>query len=223
MLEELLKTAGIKSVVMNPSLRIYQALDLSVFNEELNEVDVSSSSSLGEYISEKVKSTGGDVGCGGYLEQRGIYQRSPHFKQEENTEDERNIHLGIDLWCDEGTSVHAALDGKVHSFDNNVGFGNYGPTIILEHVVAGIKFYTLYGHLSLDSLDGKHVGKEFKKGDKIASLGGPEVNGDYAPHLHFQIIHDIQGNEGDYPGVCSAKEVEFYKQNCPDPSLLLRV
>jgi hypothetical protein len=40
----------------------------------------------------------------------------------------------------------AALDGRVHSFQNNDSLGNYGPTIILEHQVEDLTFYTLYGH-----------------------------------------------------------------------------
>ena len=32
-----------------------------------------------------------------------------------------------------GKSVHAPLTSTVHSFANNEGQGNYGPTIILQH------------------------------------------------------------------------------------------
>ena len=49
------------------------------------------------------------------------------------------------------------------------------------------------------------------------------MNGDYAPHLHFQIIKDVQDFVGDYPGVCSKMDLEFYKKNCLDPELLLRL
>jgi hypothetical protein len=41
--------------------------------------------------------------------------------------------------------------------------------------------------------------------------------------LHFQIINDMQGKKGDYPGVSSKKELAFYKKNCPDPNLLLKI
>ncbi|MEM8845731.1 MAG: peptidase M23, partial [Bacteroidota bacterium] len=66
-------------------------------------------------------------------------------------------------------------------------------------------------------------GMHFKMGEELATLGAPEVNVNYAPHLHFQIIEDIQGYEGDYPGVCSQKELHFYKKNCPNPNLLLKL
>ena len=84
-------------------------------------------------------------------------------------------------------------------------------------------FYTLYGHLSVDSLDGLFVNKEFKAGDTIGRLGTPDINVNYAPHLHFQIIKDLEGNHGDYPGVCAKEQLYFYQENCPDPNILLKL
>ena len=110
----------------------------------------------------------------------------------------------------------------MHSVQNNDNFGDYGPTIILEHNYNQNSFYTLYGHLSLSSLQ-IPIGKKVLKGEEIAILGDAEVNGDYAPHLHFQIIKDLEGRSGDYPGVCSKKDLEVFKKNCPDPNLLLKI
>ena len=86
-----------------------------------------------------------------------------------------------------------------------------------------IKFYTLYGHLSAESLTNLEIGKVFLKGEKIATLGNYPINGDYAPHLHFQIIKNIEEYKGDYPGVCSATTLDYYLNNCPDPNLLLKL
>lgn len=77
--------------------------------------------------------------------------------------------------------------------------------------------------MSLDSLKDKSVGQKIAKGKQIATLGLTPVNGDYAPHLHFQIIIDMENKQGDYPGVCSSKTLAFYLQNCPDPNLLLKI
>lgn len=156
------------------------------------------------------------------LETRGIYERSNYFN---NTDpyDERNIHLGLDLWIQAETPIFTPLDGIVHSYKNNTNYGDYGPTIILEHNLNDVKFYTLYGHLSLESLEGLTIGKIFEKGEQIATLGDASVNGDYAPHLHFQIINDLQDYQGDYPGVTSSRDIEFYRSNCPDPNLLLKI
>ena len=198
----------------------YIPLDLSIHNSELRAVNVSSSDDLEQFIWNYMKSHKAKVAYGGYLEQRGIYQRSDYFNQS-NPETERNIHLGLDLWIEAETPIHSTLDGTIHSFKNNTNHGDYGPTIILKHRVEDSEFHTLYGHLSLESLVGKRVGDKVEKGKQIATLGTAEVNGDYPPHLHFQIIKDIQDYRGDYPGVCNQLDLEFYKHNCPNPSLLL--
>ncbi|MCH4551264.1 peptidoglycan DD-metalloendopeptidase family protein [Aestuariibaculum lutulentum] len=200
----------------------YVSIDLSETNTVLDQVDVSSSEKFSQYIESYLTSNKADVAFGGYLEPRNIYKRSLHFNREDNLT-ERNIHLGIDLWYSAGTAVLAALDGEVHSFKNNTNYGDYGPTIILKHQVAGIEFYTLYGHLSLESITSITVGEKVKQGQSIGSLGTPGVNGDYPPHLHFQIIKDLQGYVGDYPGVCNIRDLEFYKMNCPDPNILLKL
>ena len=204
------------------SKKDYTHIDLSLENPSLKVIDVSSSAAFEIYINEYLKTRNALVAFGGYNEKRGIYNRSEHFNQQD-PETERNIHLGLDVWCDAGTDVLAPLDGKVHSFKNNQNFGDYGPTIILEHTIQSITFFTLYGHLSEKSIEGLTIGQSFKKGEVIAQLGSAEVNGDYAPHLHFQIIKDLQDNKGDYPGVSNKIDLDFYLGNCPDPNLLLKI
>ncbi|WP_298417282.1 peptidoglycan DD-metalloendopeptidase family protein [uncultured Kordia sp.] len=204
----------------NISKSDYVVLDLSVTNEMLKTVNMSSSEKLGIYIDSHIAINKARVVFGGYLETRGIYNRSDYFN-DQNPETERNIHLGLDLWIEAETPIYTPLDAEVHSFQNNTNFGDYGPTIILKHIIESVEFYTLYGHLSLTSIEDIQVGQQFKKGDQIATLGDATVNGDYPPHLHFQIIKDMQHYKGDYPGVSSQKDLEFYRQNCPDPNLLL--
>jgi murein DD-endopeptidase MepM/ murein hydrolase activator NlpD len=200
----------------------YIALDLSKTNKTLNTIDVSSSETLERYINSYKKKHSAKVAFGGYLETRNIYQRSTYFK-DTNPETERNIHLGLDLWIAAETPIFTPLDAEVHSFKNNTNHGDYGPAIILKHTIENIEFFTLYGHLSIVSIENLKVGQTFKKGEQIATLGDSSVNGDYAPHLHFQLIKDMQGFVGDYPGVCSKKDLKFYEGNCLDPELLLRI
>ena len=198
----------------------YIPLDLSIHNAELNAVNVSSSNDLEDFIWNHMKQHQAKVAFGGYLEQRGIYQRSDYFNQE-IPEEERNIHLGLDLWIEANAPIYAPINGIIHSFKNNINHGDYGPTIVLKHCIEAFEFYTLYGHLSITSIDNLRVGVEVKQGQQIAILGTAEVNGDYPPHLHFQVIRNMQDYSGDYPGVSNQLDLEFYKQNCPDPNLLL--
>jgi murein DD-endopeptidase MepM/ murein hydrolase activator NlpD len=113
------------------------------------------------------------------------------------------------------------LEGLIHSYAFNSAYGDYGATIILSHHLDGVSFHTLYGHLSLASIKNMREGERVKGGDVIAEFGIPQENGNWPPHLHFQIIKDLEGRKGDYPGVCKFSEKEKYLKNCPDPDLIL--
>ena len=197
----------------------YYPIDFSVSNLDLS--TMKSPQDFEIYIENLLIKNNSKVAFGGYNEKRKLYQSSPLFNDDKN--EERDIHIGMDLWVSAGTAVLAALDGSVYGFDFNSGKGNYGPTIILKHQLENHTFYTLYGHLSLDSIENLEIGTVFCKGQKLAALGDSSVNGGYAPHLHFQIIKNIEGNTSDYPGFCSLKDLDFYLGNCPDPNLLLKI
>ncbi|PNQ72129.1 peptidase M23 [Hanstruepera neustonica] len=203
-------------------LQKYVPIDLSVNNHHLDSFNLESSVAWEAYITNYCKVRNAQVAFGGYLEKRNIYKRSNHFNAA-HLDSERNIHLGIDLWTSVETPIFVPLDGVIHSYANNTNFGDYGPTIILKHEINGFTFHTLYGHLSMESIENKKIGQVYKTGDHLATLGSSAVNGDYAPHLHFQIIIDIENYHGDYPGVCSQSNVTHYQTNCPDPNLLLRL
>lgn len=199
----------------------YVPIDLSVSNTELLKIDVSDSETFEIYIQNHLQKNDSKVAFGGYNEKRNLYRQNSLFNDEQS--DERNIHIGLDLWVKSGTPVLAALEGKVHSFNFNAGFGNYGPTILLEHKIENHIFYTLYGHLSIESIAEIEIGTVFKKGQTLATIGNSSVNGGYAPHLHFQIIKKLGSCLGDYPGVCSKNDLDFYLENCPNPNLSLKI
>ena len=199
----------------------YCPIDLSVSNTDLSKINLSDAKVFEAFIENHLQKNDAKVAFGGYKEERNLYKSSQLFNSDEN--EERNIHIGMDLWIKAGTPILAAVDGTVHGFDFNAGKGNYGPTIILKHCVENETFYTLYGHLSMESIENLEIGTVFKKGQKMATLGDASVNGGYAPHLHFQIIKDIKNCLGDYPGVCSKNDLDYYLENCPDPNSLLRI
>jgi murein DD-endopeptidase MepM/ murein hydrolase activator NlpD len=211
----------VKVIADSITLKQYVPLNLSVSNQNLTNESLADAAEFENYIENYLTLNNSKVAYGGYNEERNLYQRSTIFKDLET--EERNMHIGLDLWIKAGTPILAALDGTIHSFNFNAGFGDYGPTIILEHQLENHVFYTLYGHLSLDSLENIAIGNVIKKGQEIGLLGNSTVNGDYSPHLHFQIIKNIGANLGDYPGVCTKSDLDFYLDNCPDPNLLLKI
>lgn len=186
------------------------ALDLSATNTELNASIYGNTRAFCAYIEAKL---GGKIGYGGYLEHRVIYESHENFATA--SADFRNIHLDMDFWAGAGTPVFAPIAGLVHSFQVNPGSGNYGPTIILFHPEENM--YSLYGHLASSDLDTLVVGAKVTAGQTLCHLGKPDENGGWPPHLHFQLIRDMQGFQGDYPGVCSQRDVKFYADNCPNP------
>jgi murein DD-endopeptidase MepM/ murein hydrolase activator NlpD len=181
--------------------------------EIINNIDLFS-----KYIDDALADAGARYGIGGYGEHRTVYSRSRVFDAAEG-EEPRRLHLGLDIWGKAGTPIYAPLDGKVHSFAFNDHYGDYGATIILEHMFHGHQFYSLYGHLSKADLVTQE-GKRINKGDLFAHFGEPAENGYWPPHLHFQLIQDIGNARGDYPGVCRFTQRAAYLANCPDPDLL---
>jgi 4-aminobutyrate aminotransferase-like enzyme/Ser/Thr protein kinase RdoA (MazF antagonist) len=172
----------------------------------------------------EMKRAGVRVGVGQYDEARGLYLTDAFATGSHPTDERRTVHIGLDLFAEIGTGICAPLAGVVHSFANHARKCDYGPVIILQHAMEdGTAFYTLYGHLTVESLDGLYAGKPIARGERFCAIGAPPANGDWTPHLHFQIITDLMGYSGDFPGVALASQREVWKSISPDPSLIVRL
>ena len=175
-------------------------------------------------INTALAKAGALTGIGSYNEAQYLYI-SPTFATGDNVSDEyRTIHLGIDLFAPVGTSVFAPLAGKIIAFNNNNAPQDYGPVIILEHTgVEHPTFYTLYGHLSRESLNGLRIGQTIKQGERLAAIGASDVNGGWAPHLHFQVVTDLLELGTDFPGVARPSQRKVWTSLCPNPNLILGI
>ena len=192
-------------------------LDLSVNFLDRENLSFGNMDALEQYVDQLAKKHNAQFAYGGYLEHRNLYQAPNYIYTDQPT---RDRHLGIDFWGPVNTPIYAPLDGKVHSVANNDLPLDYGYTLILEHEHDGLQFFTLYGHLAKDGLASHAPGMPIKKGTPIAQFGAIHENGGWAPHLHFQLILDLEGNIGDYPGVCAVEDIDHYRDNCPDPYCL---
>ena len=161
-----------------------------------------------------------DIAYGGYMECRPFYITPQYTYRNNDGIQYRSMHMGMDFWAKAGTEIVAPYDGTVFSFHNNDKARDYGPTIILKHEYPTGIFYTLYGHLSLDSLDGLEEGMLIKQGNPMAKIGALHENGDWPPHLHFQLILNMFNDKNDFIGVANAIDRNFCEQICPDPSIL---
>ena len=200
------------SPIFNPGLDWQKTIpiDLSTRNREF---DGLSELEWDLAIERKIVNAGAIAAVGGYLEDRQVYRDKPNFVGEED----RSVHIGIDVFMPAGTPLYAPLEGLVHCVENRPVSGDYGPVVVLRHELEGLVFHSLYGHLSLDSLQTVSAGEQVAAGDRIAAIGERPSNGDWPPHLHFQLIIDLQGLDDNYPGVARPSELDFYRRNCPDP------
>lgn len=198
--------------------------DLSVSSPELESwVNLNDAALFTKMVFSRMREAGAEIGIGRYNEARRCYSGRQYEIPVNDGIEWRTVHIGLDLFQEAGAPVFAPLDGVVHSFANNTAPNDYGPTIIVEHEVFGVPFYTLFGHLSIESLDGLEIGRRVKKGERIATLGDIDVNGGWPPHLHFQIMLDTLERAGEFPGVAAPSQRALWLDLCPDPNLLVRI
>ena len=218
---------GCASSILESDLRIAPSVvfDLSVGSTFLGaDLGASVTPAVTEKIFHEIKRAGAVAGIGRYDEARLVYT-SPLFGASGNPTDERRtIHLGIDLFVEPGTPIRAPLDGVVSILANNSAPLDYGPLVILRHEIGeGEEFFTVFGHLTKDTLTGLTVGQRIARGENFARVGATSENGGWAPHVHFQIILDLLGLGADFPGVAYASQRGVWTALSPDPNLLLGI
>ena len=170
---------------------------------------------------------------GKYNERRRNMYETDLFQDTDNAvagyQGKRDIHMGIDIGGPVNTKIHAFCDCEILYFGYNKPKGDYGYVIITSQTVrdynnvdpnAKATFYSLYGHLSKKSVENRFIGQKVKKGGIIGYMGDRNENGNWPPHVHFQLAiskpetHDLPGvvSDLDHSKAC----VEF-----PDPRLVL--
>ena len=172
---------------------------------------------LGGLINQTMADAGTAFAFGRYAEPRELYS-SDNFASAASAES-RSIHMGIDLFCAAETPVFSPLDATVAFVANNTKELDYGPMVILRHTVEPAnEFFTLYGHLGLETLDRVSVGQTIRAGEQVATVGTPPTNGNWPPHLHFQRINDLLGLGVDFPGVALRSQQDYWLGLSPSPA-----
>ncbi len=210
-------------VMTAPEAEKITVLDLSVASPILTGRDTEDTVDFTRRTFRAMEDAGATFGIGRYLEPRAFYLTDIFEGRPGDPRERRTVHLGIDLFDQAGAEVRAPLAGTVHSVQDNGTGLDYGPTVILEHPAPNGPFWTLYGHLQVDSVSELAVGASIAKGEAFARIGPYPENGDWPPHLHFQILTDLFGYEGEFPGVALPRERDVWASFCPDPNLILRL
>jgi 4-aminobutyrate aminotransferase-like enzyme/Ser/Thr protein kinase RdoA (MazF antagonist) len=211
-------------VIATPASILPPRIDLSVGSPFVDDLELlRDEPRLTAKIDSVRREVGARIAVGEYDEARLAY-RSEIFQADGWDGPEwRTVHTGLDLFAEAGCPVRTPIAGKVHSVRNNVGSGDYGPTVIVEHRVADadgpLVFHTLYGHLDLETLRDVHPGLPLAAGATVGRLGTAAVNGGWSPHLHFQLVVDPLDRRGEFPGVCRPTERRIWKSLSPAPHL----
>lgn len=203
------------------SIEKVTVLDMSVGSTLLGNLSEYSDPEVSEFkLKQFNKHFPNTILANGYLETRPFYTTDAFKSEGNNGPQYRTVHLGTDFWVPSHTPIHAPFDGEIKIVHHNDYDKDYGPMLILEHTFENNTFYTLYGHLTLSTLEMMRVGQQVKQGELIAYIGAPHENGNWAPHLHFQVIFDLLGNNENFNGVALPSEKEVWKSICPNPDLL---
>ncbi len=217
---------GAFAAVLPPKLADgpYTVFDLSVGSRWLGTTGDLDARGWTDLLFGHMRANGAAVGVGRYNEARRWYDSDAFATRGEDGPERRTVHVGIDLFADPGTPVHTPFAATVHSFRDNAAHLDYGPTVVLRHEAgeAG-EWFTLFGHLSRDSLGGLYPGKELAAGEEVGRIGPWPENGGWAPHLHFQVMTDLFGREGDFPGVAPPSQRDVWLSLSPDPDLVLGI
>jgi len=198
-------------------------LDLSVSGSWIGDREEAADLDLFQYKIERLQQeVPGKIIAGGYMEPRALYATEAYERMGNNGKESRTLHLGIDLWVPTGTPVHALFDGDVVTAVNDEGNKEYGGLIILKHEEDAIIFYTLHGHLSPESVLKHQSGDRIQKGQMLGLIATYPENGNWAPHLHFQLMQSLLDYVDDFPGVAYPSEADLMSSICPDPNLLFQ-
>ncbi|MEE8584393.1 MAG: aminotransferase class III-fold pyridoxal phosphate-dependent enzyme, partial [Acidobacteriota bacterium] len=219
-----LRGEGEFAPVVEPDLRSALVFDLSIGSPELGTLGSAENlEAFSRKLCRRLEDCGASVGVGRYDEVRGLYRSSVFQAPGNERKVWRSVHLGIDLFLEAGSPVFAPLQGTVHSLQDNDALLDYGPTVILQHRIEGLEFFTLYGHLGSECLQVLQPGQTIFRGGRIGSIGDFPSNGNWPPHLHFQIIADLLDREGEFPGVASPGQREVWLSLSPDPNLMVGI
>lgn len=92
-------------------------------------------------------------------------------------------HNGVDLTPGEGAEIHAVAAGTVR-IATEAG-GDYGVTVLIDHIIDGQLVSTRYGHMQYGSLQVKQ-GDKVTAGQVIGRVG--QTGKATGPHLHLEVL-----------------------------------
>ncbi len=137
------------------------------------------------------------------------------------------LHLGIDLSFDAGTCIFAIGDGPiVHIGTDSPLKGGWGGHVLQMIKFKGKPHLLIYCHLGF--IQEKDRLRTISKGDFIGLVGNKNENGGWGPHLHLQLVSDVDHvinwahfMDKEIDGYGKVKDIAYWAKRCPDPTSLI--
>lgn len=124
-----------------------------------------------------LKIKGVDYAWGGYMEDRSAVWRGSYL------EAGCAHHVGVDYYVALGTPLYVPRRAKlIHSVMDQDQEGGWGGKLTFEWEGG----YFMLAHLDNIVTD---VGRVYEN-EQVATIGSPEVNGGWSPHLHLQCMRE---------------------------------
>ena len=161
------------------------------------------------------KSRNAELGIGPWGEKRAIYA-GQMFQSKLIQNVRRNRHLGLDIFADAGTAVLTPLGGRVVDVVIEREPLGYGCAVLIEHEPEpGVRFASLWGHLSHGTAEHLAKGQKLAAGDVIGRLGDAKENGGWLPHLHLQLVAYATDDLAPIPGVGEEAYLDLWEKLYP--------
>lgn len=156
-----------------------------------------------------------ELGIGPWGEKRALYA-GQMFQSKLIDDVRRTRHLGLDVFADAGTEVRTPLAGFVAAVEIERQPLGYGCVVLIEHEPEpGVRFSSLWGHLSHETAKHLRKGQTLAAGEKIGTLGAPQDNGGWLPHLHLQLVAYSTDDIGPIPGVGEEAYLDLWAKLYP--------
>ena len=209
-----------KIIEMQPELLL---LDQAIDSRDLAFLSLDEEDPTARFILDTSRNNPDKTLIGRYDEIRLVYLQDSFKAPSEEIQEYRCVHLGIDIFALPGTPVQSPMDGEVYAVDKHPAKYDWGTYVCIKHTLDDLSFFTIYGHLSCDSVKHLVVGNQIKAGDYIGCVGNMSENGGWNPHLHFQIVIDVLNLPHNFPGVASYTQRNIYLSLCPDPQSIIGI
>lgn len=159
---------------------------------------------------------------GGWMEDRSIVWSDTYLRETGNF-----LHLADDFNVPAGTMVFCVADGPiVHMGTDSPLKGGWGGHIVQKIQFHGKPHALIYCHLGF--MQPRDTPCDISKGDFIGLVGNKSENGGWGPHLHLQLVADIDDvtdwahfMDKEIDGYGKVSDIEYWAKRCPDPTPLI--